>query len=50
MYLKGIKGAAEDEQAVISQGGNHCQISGVANETDLADVGVVMDHLHSQES
>lgn len=48
-YLKGIEGAAEDEQAVISQGGNHSQISGVANEIDLADAGVIMDHLHSQE-
>lgn len=48
-YLKGIEGAAEDEQAVISQGGNHSQISGVTNEVDLADAGVVMDHLHSQE-
>lgn len=48
-YLKGIEGAAEDEQAVISQGGNHSQISSVANEIDLADAGVVMDHLRSQE-
>lgn len=44
-YLEGIEGAAEDEQAIVSQWGDHCQVSGVANEVDLADAGVVMDHL-----
>ncbi len=48
-YLEGIEGAAEDEQAVVSQRGNYGQVSGVANEVDLADAGVVMDHLQSQE-
>ena len=47
-YLEGIEGAAEDEQAVVSQRGNHAQVSGVANEVDLADAGVVMDHLQRQ--
>lgn len=44
-YLEGIEGAAEDEQAIVSQWGNHTQVSGVAYEVDLADAGVVMDHL-----
>lgn len=45
LYLEGIEGAAEDEQAIVSQWGNHGQVGGVANEVDLADAGVVMDHL-----
>lgn len=45
LYLEGIEGAAEDEQAIVSQRGNHSQVGGVANEVDLADAGVVMDHL-----
>lgn len=45
-YLKGIEGAAENEQAIVPERGNHSQVSGVANEVDLLDAGVVMDHLH----
>lgn len=44
-YLKGIEGAAEYEQAIVPQWGNHTQVSCIANEVDLADAGVVMDHL-----
>lgn len=44
-YLEGIEGAAEDEQAVVSQWGHHSQVGGVADEVDLADAGIVMDHL-----
>lgn len=47
-YLEGIEGAAEDEQAIVAQRGDHTQVSGVANEVDLADAGVVMDHLWRQ--
>lgn len=47
-YLEGIKGAAENEQAIVSQRGDHGQVGGVANEVDLADAGVVMDHLRAQ--
>lgn len=45
LYLEGIEGAAEDEQAIVSQWGNHGQVSGVANEVDLADAGIIIDHL-----
>lgn len=47
-YLEGIEGAAEDEQAVVSQWGNHSQVGGVADEVDLADARIVMDHLPGQ--
>lgn len=49
LYLKGIEGAAENEQAIVSQWSNHTQVSGVANEVDLADAGVVMNHLSRQK-
>lgn len=44
-YLEGIEGAAEDQQAVVAQRGDHGQVGGVADEVDLPDAGVVMDHL-----
>lgn len=44
-YLEGIEGAAEDQQAVVAQRGDHGQVGGVADEVDLPDAGVVVDHL-----
>lgn len=44
-YLEGIEGAAEDQQAVVAQRGHHGQVGGVADEVDLPDAGVVVDHL-----
>ena len=44
-YLEGIEGAAEDEEAVVAQRSHHSQVVGVADEVDLADAGVVVDHL-----
>lgn len=48
-YLEGIKGAAKDKQAVVSQRGNHTEVRGVANEVDLADAGIVVDDLQTPE-
>lgn len=44
-YLEGIEGAAEDQQAVVAQRRHHGQVGGVADEVDLTDAGVVVDHL-----
>jgi len=49
-YLEGVEGAAENEQAVVAQRRHHPQVGGVADQLDLVDAGVVVDHLEAGES
>ena len=44
-YLEGVEGAAEDEQAVVAQRRDHPQGGQVADQVDLPDAWVVVDHL-----
>lgn len=45
IYLKGVEGAAEDEQAIVPQRGHYAQVGGVTDEVDLTDAGIVVDYL-----
>lgn len=46
--LEGIKGAAEDQQAVVAQRRHHPQSGEVADQVDLPDTRVVVDHLEGK--
>lgn len=49
-YLEGVKGAAEDEKAVVAQRRHHPQSGQVADQVYLADTGVVIDHLRRHKA
>lgn len=47
MNLEGIKGAAEDKKAIVAQRGHHSQSGEIADQVDLPDTRVVVDHLEA---
>lgn len=48
-YLEGVKGAAKDQQAIVAQRRHHPQSGEVADQVNLTDTGVVIDHLTAEK-
>ena len=44
-YLEGVKGAAKYKQAIVAQRRNHPQSGQIADQVNLTDTRVVIDHL-----
>ena len=49
MHLEGVEGAAEDKKTVVTQRCYHPQSGQIADQVDLADTGVVIDHLRGDK-
>lgn len=48
-YLEGVKSAAKDQQAIVAQRRHHPQSGEVADQVNLTDTGVVIDHLTAEK-